>query len=84
MSWTIKHPENWSTTEVLDWLYYSAEKHGADCSLLRGEAFRTVSGEMLCKMSPDDFKALDPYFGDFFYKLFRQLMAGCKYFCHLS
>ncbi|XP_045175091.2 ETS-related transcription factor Elf-3-like isoform X2 [Mercenaria mercenaria] len=79
MSWTVKHPENWSATEVLDWLYYSAEKHGADCSLLRGESFRTVSGEMLCKMTPEDFRALDPYFGDFFYKLFRQLVNGLHF-----
>lgn len=79
MSWTIKHPENWSTTEVLDWLYYSAEKHGADCSLLRGESFRTVTGDMLCKMSPEDFRTLDPYFGDFFHKLFRQLVNGLNF-----
>lgn len=79
MSWTIKHPENWNATEVLDWLYYTAEKHGADCSLLRGEAFRTVSGEMLCQMGPEDFKTLDPYFGDFFYKLFRQLVNGLHF-----
>ncbi|XP_060560863.1 uncharacterized protein LOC132720696 [Ruditapes philippinarum] len=26
MSWTIKHPENWNATEVLDWLYYSPGK----------------------------------------------------------
>ncbi|KAL4224608.1 hypothetical protein ACF0H5_015306 [Mactra antiquata] len=79
MSWTTLHPENWSGAEVLDWLYYSAEKHGVDCSLLRGEAFRTVTGEMLCNMNSQGFRNLDPFYGDFFYKLFRQLLNGLQF-----
>ena len=80
LSWTCKHPENWSEAEVLDWLYYSAERNGIDCSLLPGEAFHSVKGRDLCRMSADDFQSLEPRFGQYFYSLFRQLLNGRKYY----
>lgn len=72
MSWTLKHPENWSCAEVLDWLYSSAERHGVDCSELRGEAFRTVNGERLCTMTLTDFTTIEPMYGRLFYDLLRE------------
>ena len=78
MSWTLKHPENWSPSEVLDWLYYSADKRGVDCSLLRGEAFRTVNGERLCKMTLNDFTTVEPCYGRLFHDLLREQIACGK------
>ncbi|WAR01403.1 ELF3-like protein, partial [Mya arenaria] len=72
MNWSIKHPKTWCATEVLDWLYFSAEKYGVDCSVLRGEAFRTVTGEQLCNMTAQDFTVLEPCFGILFHRIFRE------------
>ncbi|KAK3590553.1 hypothetical protein CHS0354_023621, partial [Potamilus streckersoni] len=76
LSWTSKHPENWNSAEVLDWLYYTADRQGLDCGQLRGEAFRTLTGADLCKMIPADFAKLEPSFGPQFYMLFRELLSG--------
>ncbi len=39
MSWTTKHPDNWSNTEVLDWIYSLADQPNTniDSTQLRGE-----------------------------------------------
>ena len=78
VSWTCKHPENWTEAEVLDWLFFSAERNGVDCSHLHGEAFRTVTGRDLCRMGMEEFCSLEPQFGLYFYGLFRQLLNGRK------
>lgn len=80
MRWTLKHPQDWTADEVLDWLYYSAEKHGVDCSLLRGEAFRTINGARLCKMTLNDFTTLEPCYGRIFFDILREQISCGKYF----
>lgn len=72
MSWTLKHPENWTPEEVLDWLYYYADIRDVDCSKFRGEAFRTINGETLCKMTINDFIEVEPCYGRLFYDLLRE------------
>jgi hypothetical protein len=32
--WRNKHPENWNPQDVLDWLFYTAEKCDLDCGKL--------------------------------------------------
>jgi len=78
MNWSLRHPETWGTVEVLDWLYYSAEKYGVDCSVLRGEAFRDVTGEMLCQMTAHDFSTLEPNFGALLHRIFREHLQSGK------
>ncbi|XP_062601638.1 ETS-related transcription factor Elf-3-like isoform X1 [Saccostrea cucullata] len=74
--WSNKHPENWSSQEVLDWVFYAAEKNGIDCEHLYAENFRNIVGIDLCKMGLDGFLRLEPNYGQLFYKMFRDLCDG--------
>ncbi|XP_048727260.1 ETS homologous factor-like isoform X3 [Ostrea edulis] len=74
--WSNKHPETWSSQEVLDWIFYTAEKNGIDCEHLYAENFRNIAGFDLCKMGLDGFLRLEPNYGRLFYKMFRDLCDG--------
>jgi len=77
-SWTEKHPEHWSTIEVLDWIYYVAAEHKLDVGVLRGENFNTITGPQLCAMTMQEFQEKDPEYGFYYYNLFQQILAGGK------
>lgn len=77
--WSNKHPEHWSSQEVLDWVFYAAEKNGIDCEHLYAENFRNIAGINLCKMGLEGFLRLEPTYGRLFYKMFRDLCDGCKF-----
>ncbi|XP_052214272.1 ETS-related transcription factor Elf-3-like isoform X2 [Dreissena polymorpha] len=79
MSWTLKHPESWCPMDVLDWLYWSAENYEIDCSVLRGEAFRMITGEQLCQMTVHDFTLLEPTFGPLLHRLFREQLQCANF-----
>ena len=76
--WTRKHPDSWTRSDVLDWVFYCAEKIsaeiGEDCSSLRAEKFSNLTGEALCRMGPEDFRLLEPMFGLSLYESFRKLL----------
>lgn len=72
LSWTQKHPQNWSTLEVLDWLYYVADAKHLDIAKLRGEQFNSVTGKELCEMALGQFIERDPEYGQQFYEMFRR------------
>ena len=76
--WTRKHPESWTSSDVLDWLIVSAEhiaeSLGKESSQLKSEAFTNVTGDLLCKMGPEEFYKLDQNFGLSFYQQFRRLL----------
>lgn len=72
LSWTQKHPQNWSTLEVLDWLYYVADAKHLDIAKLRGEQFNSVTGKELCEMTLGQFIERDPEYGQQFYEMFRR------------
>ncbi|KAK3104131.1 hypothetical protein FSP39_024646 [Pinctada imbricata] len=79
LRWTSRHPENWSPQEVLDWLFFAAEKHNLDCTHLHAENFRSVAGADLCKMTLDDFLLHEPNYGKLFYDMFRNLCDGLHF-----
>lgn len=76
LSWTRHHPEHWTRTQVLDWLFFVAQERGLDMQELRGEAFQSVTGGQLCRMSLDDFGRLEPKYGLVLYQMFKKLLAG--------
>lgn len=78
-SWTQKHPQNWSTLEVLDWLYYVAEARNLDVAKLRGEQFNSVTGKELCEMTLSKFIERDPEYGQQFYEMFRRLVNEAQF-----
>lgn len=79
LSWTQKHPQNWSTLEVLDWLYYVAEAKNLDVAKLRGEQFNSVTGKELCEMTLSKFLERDPEYGQQFYEMFRRLVNEAQF-----
>lgn len=76
--WRNKHPENWDSQDVLDWLFYTAEKCNLDCSKLRAENFRSTSGADLCNFSIEDFERIESEYGRTLYLLFKDMREGCK------
>ena len=78
LSWTRQHPEHWSRTEVLDWLFFVAQERGLDMQDFRGEAFQSLAGAHLCRMSIDDFARLEPKYGPLLYQMFKKLLSGGK------
>ena len=76
LSWTRQHPEHWTRTEVLDWLFFVAQERGIDMQDFRGEAFQSLTGSHLCRMSMDDFARLEPKYGSLLYQMFKKLLSG--------
>ncbi|CAL1540469.1 unnamed protein product, partial [Lymnaea stagnalis] len=76
LSWTRHHPENWSSSEVLDWLFFVAQERGLDMQEFRGENFQNINGMQLCQMGLGDFTRLEPRFGRSIYEMFKNLLCG--------
>ncbi|ESP02405.1 hypothetical protein LOTGIDRAFT_138494, partial [Lottia gigantea] len=74
--WTRKHPENWNSEEVLDWLIYTGQEKGLNMSELRAEAFQNICGAELCRLSMDEFRNLEPKYGKSLYEMLRNLLSG--------
>lgn len=77
--WASKHPRQWTTDDVLDWLYSSVEKEGVDLGRLRGEAFQNVTGVELCNMSEEEFIEKEPEYGGLLFKSFQRLIDSSKF-----
>ncbi|CAG5136847.1 unnamed protein product [Candidula unifasciata] len=76
LSWTLQHPEGWTNTEVLDWVFFVAQERGLDMQEFRGENFQAFTGAQLCQMGPEDFTRLEPKFGKIIYGMLRKLLSG--------
>ncbi|BFZ05323.1 hypothetical protein BsWGS_08362 [Bradybaena similaris] len=76
LSWTLQHPEGWTNTEVLDWVFFVAQERGLDMQEFRGENFQAFTGAQLCLMGPEDFTRLEPKYGKIIYGMFRKLLCG--------
>ncbi|KAK3602630.1 hypothetical protein CHS0354_034215 [Potamilus streckersoni] len=79
LSWTFKHPEHWTTQEVLDWIYWVADYQNMDCTRLKGEAFQNITGVQLCHMTLEDFIIRDPEFGNCLFEMFKNLNRDVKF-----
>lgn len=77
-SWTEKHPDSWSSNEVLDWIFDVANERNLDVAHLHAENFRTVTGYHLCRFTQQEFHERDPDYGTLYYEIFRQLYNGGK------
>ena len=73
LSWTQKHPEHWTPSEVLDWIYFIADTLQIDATTLRGEAFQNIGGPQLCGMTLEDFVRRDPQNGQCFHDMFMSI-----------
>ncbi|XP_070199469.1 ETS-related transcription factor Elf-3-like isoform X1 [Littorina saxatilis] len=76
LSWTRQHPEHWTRTEVLDWLFFVAQERGIDMQDFRGEAFQSLTGSQLCRMSMEEFGQVEPKYGGLLYQMFKKLLSG--------
>ncbi|KAK6191588.1 hypothetical protein SNE40_003238 [Patella caerulea] len=79
LSWTRKHPENWSSEEVLDWLIYTGQEKGLNMSELRAEAFQNLCGIELCRLSIEEFINLEPKYGKSLYEMLKHLLTGLSF-----
>ncbi|XP_013418988.1 ETS homologous factor isoform X3 [Lingula anatina] len=79
LSWITKHPKNWTSSEVLDWVYYVAGKLEVDFCRFRGEAFQNMTGAKLCQLSSVDFERLVPEYGMKLFDLFHELLRGANF-----
>ncbi|CAG2186747.1 ELF3 [Mytilus edulis] len=77
--WRNKHPENWNSKDVLDWLFYTAEKCNLEFSKLHSENFQSISGSDLCKLSIEDFERIESVYGRMLYSLFKELRDGLSF-----
>lgn len=76
LSWTRQHPEHWTRTEVLDWLFFVGQERGIDMQDFRAEAFQSLTGSQMCRMSLEDFISLEPKYGVLLYQMLRKLLSG--------
>ncbi|XP_035825263.1 probable serine/threonine-protein kinase DDB_G0282963 [Aplysia californica] len=79
LSWTRRHPEGWTSSEVLDWLFYVAQEHCQDMQELRGENFQGITGSQLCQMGLEDFTKLEPKFGAVLFEVFKKLLCDAVF-----
>ncbi|KAL3842087.1 hypothetical protein ACJMK2_020151 [Sinanodonta woodiana] len=79
LSWTFRHPEHWTTQEVLDWIYWVADYQNMDCTRLKGEAFQNITGVQLCHMTLEDFTIRDPEFGTCLFEMFKNMSRDVKF-----
>ena len=77
--WMTLQPENWTSNEVIDWLYCFADQNSIDCSTFRAEAFQDKIGQDLCFMHQEQFEELDPIYGKQIYDTFKCLLGSCKF-----
>ena len=77
MSWVKKQPENWTSSEVLDWVYFMAkESPGVDGTTFRGDRFRSLNGQQLCDMTVEQFQEKDPINGIMLHAVLQRLLRS--------
>ena len=79
-SWTLTHPEQWTTREVLDWIFSVVQLiEDFQFDTFRGEKFNKLSGKELCSMSREDFCELDPMYGDKLFSIMNKMLKTGKF-----
>ncbi|CAH1787367.1 unnamed protein product [Owenia fusiformis] len=78
LSWQQCHPENWTTEQVLDWLFFMAEsiQAGGD---FHGERFQDFNGKEMRNLTRLQFQERDNKYGGALYDHFQQLLRGATY-----
>ena len=77
-SWTKKHPDDWTSKMVIDWVYCIAGLHNID-GKVRGEAFQNRTGSCLQNMALNDFRLLSETHGHIFYNHYKSLCARANF-----
>ena len=78
-SWQRTHPEEWSSDDVLNLIYYFAERcSDFNISRLNGERFQDVTGKDLYLMTEENFCERDPLHGEMLYGCVKQLLDVSK------
>ncbi|KAL5007394.1 hypothetical protein ScPMuIL_016200 [Solemya velum] len=75
--WTQRHPEHWTPSEVLDWIFFVADQRGLET--VRGESFQNVCGSDLCNMDLTGFILRDHNNGAILYEVFNNLVDSEKF-----
>ena len=79
-SWKYKHPEEWGSDEIIDWIYtWFPRLKEPDEPECRGENFSSLNGQAMINMTRDDYLQLDPAYGGVFYDMFHLLLKQSKY-----
>ena len=63
LSWHRKNPLDWSSADVLDWIYYGSGLSEMNLVCLKGETFQGISGRSFCSMTSAEFEKRDEEFG---------------------
>lgn len=75
-NWKICHPSKWSNADVLDLIYFVAEKSKfIDVTHLSGERFQDIDGIKLPSMTKRDFVKRDPTYGHMLYDTIKELLS---------
>ena len=79
VTWQSRHPKNWTGSDIVSWLYWlSLKLKPEEQTVINGEAFNTLSGSDMYKMTMADFMTKDPVNGQRFYNEFQQLINKGK------
>lgn len=76
--WKHTHPKYWTSADILDFVYYYADKEKIPMRNFRGEKFGSMDGSSLCKMSRTDFVEIDENFGGRLYSFLQSYINSAE------
>ncbi|GIY12019.1 ETS homologous factor [Caerostris darwini] len=74
-TWQFKSPEQWQSSDVIDWIFHWATQSRVDLMDLNMLIFNTLTGRELCRMSRHEFCSIDHQYGDSLFDSLQYLMA---------
>lgn len=79
-SWTLKRPAEWSSEDIIDWIYSVADPLDMKLDTVCGESYQGVSGQQLCRFSVDQFLQRDHINGQRLYSCLQELLQQSQFF----
>lgn len=76
LSWHRKNPLDWSSADVLDWIYYGSGLSEMNLVCLKGETFQGISGRSFCSMTSAEFEKRDEEFGIMLFNSLHSFLDG--------
>ncbi|GFS75748.1 ETS homologous factor [Nephila pilipes] len=74
-SWQFKAPDQWQSSDVMDWVFHWATQNKVDLLDLNMLIFNTLTGRELCRMSQQEFGSIDNHYGDALFDSLQYLIA---------
>lgn len=84
--WTSFHPEQWTPTDVGEWIEYTCLHHFIPRTIITDvkESFISVNGRNLITMTMEDFQIKSTKLGGMLCEAFRDMCSGGKFMCVVS